>query len=42
VVKLSRIKDLLFTPTARALAADRHAAMVAFFERMDREVQGIA
>jgi uncharacterized protein len=42
VVKLSRIKDRLFTPTARAIAADRHDAMVAFFERLSEEVQGFA
>jgi uncharacterized protein len=42
VVKLSRIKDRLFTPTARAIAADRHETMVAFFERLNEEVQGTA
>jgi uncharacterized protein len=42
VVKLSRIRDRLFTSTARAIAADRHATMVAFFERLSEEVQGIA
>jgi uncharacterized protein len=41
-VKLSRIKDLLFTPTARTIAADRHDAMVAFFERLSEEVEGLA
>jgi uncharacterized protein len=42
VVKLSRIRDHLFTPTARAIAADRHDTMVAFFERLSEEIQGIA
>jgi len=42
VVKLSRIKDRLYTGTGRRIAADRHATMVAFFERLTREVQGMA
>lgn len=42
VVKLSRIRDRLFTSTARAIAADRHDTMVAFFERLSEEVRGIA
>ena len=42
VVKLSRIKDRLFTATGREIAAERHAAMVAFFDRLSREVRGIA
>lgn len=42
VVKLSRIKERLFTSTARAIAADRHDAMVAFFERLSEEAQGLA
>jgi len=40
VVKLSRLKDRLFTPTGRAIAEERHAYMVAFFERFDAEVHG--
>lgn len=40
VVKLSRLKERLFTPTGRAIAEERHAYMVAFFERLDAEVQG--
>jgi uncharacterized protein len=40
VVKLSRIKERLFTPSGRALAEERHAVMVAFFERFDAEVRG--
>jgi uncharacterized protein len=40
VVKLSRVKDRLFTPAARAIAEERHAFMVRFFERMAAEVAG--
>ena len=42
VVKLSRIRDCLFTSTARAIAAERHDVMVAFFERLSQEVRGLA
>ena len=41
-IKLSRIKDRLLTPSARKLAEERHAFMVAFFEQLDREVRGLA
>ena len=40
VVKLSRLKERLFTATGRAIAEERHATMVAFFERFDAEVRG--
>jgi len=40
VVKLSRIKERLYTPTGRSLAEGRHVYMVAFFERLDAEVRG--
>ena len=40
VVKLSRIKDRLYTPEGRAIAAERHAYMAAFYERLTAEVQG--
>lgn len=40
VVKLSRLKNRLFTPTGRAIAEERHAYMVAFFERFDAEARG--
>jgi uncharacterized protein len=40
VVKLSKLKDRLFTPTGHAIAEERHAFMVSFFERMDAEIQG--
>jgi uncharacterized protein len=39
-VKLSRLKERLFTTTGVRLAEERHAYMVAFFERLDAEVQG--
>jgi uncharacterized protein len=39
-VKLSKVKDTLFTRTARAIAGERHAFMVEFFERMAAEVAG--
>jgi uncharacterized protein len=40
--KLRRLKDRLFTDTGRALAQERHDFMVAFFERLEREVRGEA
>ncbi len=40
VVKLSRLKDRLYTSTGRAIAEERHAYMVAFFERFDAEARG--
>jgi uncharacterized protein len=40
VVKLSKLKGRLFTPIGHAIAEERHAFMVSFFERMDAEVQG--
>lgn len=39
-VKLSKLKDTLFTQTARAIATERHAFMAEFFERMAAEVAG--
>lgn len=38
--KLSRIKDTLFTATARDMAEGRHRFMNEFFARLDREVRG--
>ncbi len=35
--KLSRIKDTLYTETAKEIAKGRHRFMVEFFERMERE-----
>jgi uncharacterized protein len=40
VVKLSRLADALHTEAARAIARERHAFMVAFFERLDAEIEG--
>jgi uncharacterized protein len=39
-VKLARIKDRMLTATGRAMAAERHAFMVTFYEQLDREVKG--
>ena len=40
VVNLARIKDRLYTQEGRAIAAERHAYMAAFYERMTAEVKG--
>jgi uncharacterized protein len=40
VFKLSRIKDTLFTATAKDMAEGRHCFMNEFFSRLDREVRG--
>ncbi len=40
VVKLSRLKEHLFTPIGRSIAQGRHDFMVAFFEQLDAEVRG--
>lgn len=40
VYKLRRVLATLHTPTARAIGAERHAFMVAFFDRLDAEMQG--
>lgn len=42
IFKLSKIKDRLFTPTARALAAGRHQFLVEFYERLQAEQRGEA
>ena len=41
-MKLAKIQDRLLTESARRLAEERHAFMVAFFERLEREVRGLA
>jgi uncharacterized protein len=41
-IKLVKIQDRLLTESARHLAGERHAFMVAFFERLEREVRGLA
>jgi len=38
--KLCKIKDRLFTSTARALAEERHTFLVAFFEELRAEMNG--
>jgi uncharacterized protein len=40
VFKLSRLKETLFTSTAKAIAEERHRYMVGFFARLEREVKG--
>ena len=40
VFKLSKLRDSLFTATARAIAEERHEYMARFFERLEREVRG--
>jgi uncharacterized protein len=39
-IKLSKVKDSLFTGTARRMAQKRHQFMTEFFEQMAREIQG--
>ena len=41
-VKLGRLKDTLYTDTARAIAEGRHRYMAEFFARLDEEVSGNA
>jgi len=38
--KLSRLKDALFTTTARQIAEERHRYLVEFFARLEDEVHG--
>jgi uncharacterized protein len=40
--KLSKIKERLLTESARQLADERHAFMLAFYERLELEVRGLA
>lgn len=40
--KLSRIRERLHTPTARALAEERHRYLAEYFERLALETQGAA
>jgi uncharacterized protein len=40
IFKLSKIKDRLFTPTARSLAEARHAYLVGFYEELRAEMNG--
>jgi uncharacterized protein len=39
-VKLSRVRERIYTAAARRIAEERHAYMVEFFERLEREVRG--
>lgn len=41
IVKLRRIKDLMFTEAGRRLAESRHQFMVKFFDRLNRETRGL-
>ena len=41
VVKLSQLRDGLFTQAGRSIAKGRHAYMVAFFQRFGAEVRGL-
>lgn len=41
-VKLSRLKERLYTHTGKAIAEERHQYMADFFRRLDAEVQGKA
>ena len=40
LVKLSRIKDRMFTKEGRRIAAERHKFMVEFFSRLKKEITG--
>jgi uncharacterized protein len=40
VVKLSRLKDQLYTGEGRRIAVARHAYMAAFYDQLDAEVRG--
>ena len=40
IVKLSRLKERLFTPTGQSIAEQRHTYMAAFFARFDAEARG--
>jgi len=40
VIKLAHLRERLFTPAGRAIAKERHAYMVSFFERLEDEAQG--
>ncbi|MCD6289504.1 MAG: HD domain-containing protein [Anaerolineae bacterium] len=42
VRKLARLRDRLYTSTAREIAAERHAFMLAFYQRLEAEVEGRA
>lgn len=41
VVKLGRVKDRIHTAEGRRIAAERHRFMVAFFDRLHKETEGV-
>ena len=41
VCKLSKVKDKMLTGTGRRIAEERHAFMMGFFERLEKEVKGL-
>jgi uncharacterized protein len=41
-VKLSKVRERVYTATARRIAEERHAFMAEFFARLEREVHGEA
>lgn len=41
VIKLSKVKDRMFTQEGKRIAEERHKFMVDFFDRLDKEVDGI-
>jgi uncharacterized protein len=41
VFKLSRLRERLYTETAREIARTRHEFMVTFFQQLDRELRGL-
>lgn len=40
VVKLSKVRERVYTATARRIADERHAYMADFFKRLEREIRG--
>lgn len=42
LVKLSRVKDRMFTGEGKRLARERHRFMTAFFRRLNKETKGLA
>lgn len=40
IVKLKRVKDLMFTEEGKRLAKERHNYMVSFFNRLHKEING--
>jgi uncharacterized protein len=42
LVKLSRVKERIFTREGRRIARERHRFMVEFFRRLNRETRGLA